>query len=133
MWNQEISDLIKPFNKSNVFKGVFSSNNLPLKQNFNLPAAFVVNLSPNYAPGSHWIGIFISSKKIDYYFDSYGNIPKNKNIEKWLKDTCHKLICNTTQIQHYNSKLCGQFLTIFILFHLFKKTMHDYILLFSKI
>jgi len=132
MYAKEIKDLIIPLNKNNIFKGVFSSNNLPLPNKLSFPAALVINLSPSNHRGTHWISCYIDNNKIGYYFDSYGHAPKVNSIIKWLRLVCKKVIYNYTQIQHYNSKLCGQFASIFILFCLRNKSLKHFIQLFSK-
>ena len=91
MYAQEIENLIYPLNHNNIFKGVFSSNNLPSKKNFTIPAAFIINLSPSHEPGSHWVGIYINKKRIGYYFDSYGYLPKIKSIIKKKLYSLHLL------------------------------------------
>ena len=62
MYSYEIETLIKKFDKNNIFKGVYSSNNIPTLH-AKKDSAYVINLSPVNSPGSHWVGIFIKYKQ----------------------------------------------------------------------
>ena len=49
------------------FKGVYSSDNIPKPMCF--PAYLVVNFSPSYSPGSHFVTIIFPQKGKCIYFD----------------------------------------------------------------
>lgn len=106
-----IINVIKPYQRSNIFKGVFPCDSLP--SNFSLPAIFVVNLSAHNESGSHWIAIYISSRKYAFYFDSFGFPIRNIFISQFLKKHSNRIKCNKKQIQHISSNKCGQFCCVF--------------------
>lgn len=117
MYGKEIENFIQPYNNQHIFKGVYSADTLPSKNKFTLPAAFIVNLSNSSSAGSHWISIYISKYNIiGYYFDSYGFAPKINTIIKWLRNVYNKVIFNKYQIQHYKSRLCGFYSSVFVIF-----------------
>jgi hypothetical protein len=117
-------------NDRKMFTGVFAVDRLP--QNFTLPASFIVNLSPQNSPGSHWISIYINKDKAGYYFDSFGVAPKIEHIIKFLKKHCTKIQYNPQQIQHLNSKKCGQFAAVYLKFRISGQSSDDFLRLFNK-
>lgn len=125
----DLYKIISPFQKSDIFKGVFACDNLP--KTFSVPAAFVVNLSKEYEQGSHWIGIFISKNRVAEYFDSFGFSPRGSHILSFIKTHSRKLIFNKKQIQHIVSIKCGKFVALFILCKLLDKDFESIINRFS--
>lgn len=101
--NIDVLHLINPFQRCDIFKGVYACDMLPKK--ISLPAAFIVNLSPHNSRGSHWIGIFIDDKREAYYFDSFGFAPTETNILKFIKSHSKRLNFNAKQYQHINKKI----------------------------
>lgn len=79
----DILQIIDPFQKCNIFKGVFPCDELP--KNFTLPAAFVINLSKHNSRGSHWVGLFIDKQRNAEYFDSFGFQPNQSEIIQFIK------------------------------------------------
>ena len=73
--NYQIENYFKK-NPSKNFKGVYASNEI---SSLKLPknSSIIVNYSPNYARGSHWIAMkhLNDKKQPPEYFDSYGFIP----------------------------------------------------------
>lgn len=55
-----IRKYIRPYQRRNIFKGVYLRDVLPTS--FSLPAAFVINLSQHNEPGTHWVAIYIYLK-----------------------------------------------------------------------
>lgn len=126
----EISKLITPSNRSNVFKGVFACDNLPSK--VKLPAAFVINLSPITEPGSHWVALFIDDGGFCFYFDSFGLPPKNKSIIIFIRLHAKKFNFNKMQVQHITSIKCGMFCCGFIITVISGKPIKSYLRKFSS-
>ena len=60
---------------SKKFCGVFRSDKLPQTINRYL-CGLVVNTDPSTKPGTHWIGIFLTSPQNGEWFDSFGNLPE---------------------------------------------------------
>lgn len=96
------------------FRGVFSSNTLPflqstLEKEHNF---YIVNLSPSYAKGSHWIAIYKGADTFSEYYDSYGLPPSSTAFETFLG---HTYVYNNIQIQHPYSTVCGQHTLFYII------------------
>lgn len=109
-----INRYVSMFQKRNIFKGVFPCDRLPRK--FNLPAAFIINLSTHYEPGSHWVGLYINENGHAYYFDSFGIDVKNFFIRTFIRLHSKKLTINRKQLQHISSIKCGKFCCVFVSF-----------------
>lgn len=128
--NLDITNIIDPFQKNGIFKGVFASDNLP--KTFSLPAAFVVNLSHHNTIGSHWIGLYIDSNRVAEYFDSFGFPPLQKDIKKFVKLHSKSFYYSKKQIQHIASNKCGKFVILFILAKMYKKDFGEILERFSS-
>lgn len=102
---------IIPFQRQNIFKGVFACDSLPNK--FSLPAIFVINLSPHTEGGSHWVSVYIAVNRVAYYFDSFGFPVKNIYIARFLKKHAIRTTYNKKQLQHITSNKCGRFCCAF--------------------
>jgi Adenovirus endoprotease len=124
-------ELLKYFTRKDkkVFAGVFPSDCLPSK--FTLPVALIVNTAPRTSPGEHWCGIYISKKKEGFYFDSFGRKPTVESIKKFLHQNCTTINYNTKQIQHLQSKKCGQFSAVFLKFRINDHTSDYFLNLFN--
>lgn len=120
-----IREYIKPYQRQNIFKGVFPCDLLPNK--FKLPAAFVVNLSQHDEPGTHWVSIYIDEYDRAFYFDSFGLKPANFHILAFLKQHSKRVNFNENQLQHITSNKCGRFCCVFIVHMLQKKSIDSFI------
>lgn len=98
--------------QKSVFRGVFACDDLPKR--FTSPAAFIINLSRKYDPGSHWVALCINDNGLAYYFDSFGMPPKNTFINHFIRMNSNKLIFNRRQIQHITSTKCGKYCCVFV-------------------
>lgn len=106
----DIINYVMPYQRNGIFKGVFACDTLPKKM--KLPALYVVNLSPISEAGSHWIGIYIDTRRNSYYFDSFGMPPKNRFILAFLRKNAKKVHYNHKQLQHITSSKCGQYCSV---------------------
>lgn len=132
MNGKQIDTVLKSFRKSRgIYQGVFSSNLLPLQKIKNVPAAFVVNLSPSYEIGSHWIAIYINSNRIGYYFDSYGLPPTVPKIKRFLQKQCKVFYHSHAELQSTNSTVCGAYAICFIIFMLQNRSPENFESFFS--
>lgn len=120
-----IREYIKPYQRNNIFKGVFPCDSLP--NNFRLPAAFVINLSPHDEPGTHWVAVYISESGCAFYFDSFGLKPTNFHINAFLKIHSKSVRYNRNQIQHISSNKCGRFCCVFIVSVLRNCPLHNFL------
>lgn len=100
------------FTKKN-FKGVFAADQVPL-QKITKPVFYVVNTDASSLSGSHWIGIFITSRTLEV-FDSGGrSFRKHYYLKKlWKHHSTKKFLYNNKQIQGFNSDLCGEFTALY--------------------
>lgn len=121
--NIDISNLIDPFQRQNIFKGVFPCDALPKR--FSLPAAFVVNLSTHDSKGSHWIAIYIERSRAAEYFDSFGLPPTQKHIQYFLQVNSKCVKYNKKQIQHIVSNKCGKYVIVFVLCKMYGKDVNE--------
>lgn len=125
-----ITSVIKSYQRSNIFKGVFPCDSLP--NQFSLPAIFVINLSPHTDPGSHWVAIYIASSKYVFYFDSFGLPINNKYIAQFLTKHALRIVHNEKQLQHITSNKCGQFCCVFAISILKNCTIPSFMSKFCK-
>lgn len=107
-----IRNYIDPYQRQNIFKGIFPCDCLPTS--FGLPAAFVINLSPRDDPGTHWVALYISESGYAFYFDSFGMKPTNFHITAFIKMHASRIIYNKKQLQHISSNKCGRFCCVFV-------------------
>lgn len=119
----ELNNILLPFQKDNIFKGVYACDELPSK--FTLPAAFVINQSPKSNKGTHWVGLFINENAAAHYFDSYGFPPTNLDIRYFIRKHSNKLEYNKRQLQHLTSVKCGKFVCLFIVAKMYCKSFDD--------
>lgn len=120
-----------PFQRASIFKGVFACDQLP--KHVNLPAAFVINLSPSNEKGTHWVGLYINKSGEANYFDSYGFFPlTNKHIGYFIRMHSKKMNYNHKQIQHLSSTNCGKYVAIFILSQIYNRNFDEIIEKFSN-
>lgn len=85
------------------FRGVFMKDRLPKCIWRNETG--IVNLDNTSGPGTHWV----CYKKIlgtVYYFDSFGNLPPPKELQKYFSCTTN-IFYNNESVQTYDSVVCG--------------------------
>lgn len=126
----DIINYMRPFQKKNVFVGVFPCDCLPRK--VRLPAAFIINSSPKKSLKGHWLGLYIGENGTAEYFDSFGFPPKQKEIQQFIRLHAKRLVFNNKQIQHLSSVKCGKFVIVFMIVKLFKKPFKQLIQKFSS-
>lgn len=130
MDTHSIIKAIMPYQKNNIFKGVYPCDVLPNK--FSLPAIFVINLSPHTEPGSHWVAVYISPKKLAFYFDSFGFPIQNTYILQFLRKHSNQITYNKEQLQHITSIKCGKFCCVFTISILRNSTISSFMTKFCK-
>lgn len=126
----DLLEMLDPFRKNGVFKGVFPCDRLPEK--FTLPAAFIINLSDHTSRGSHWVGLFINRKRHGEYFNSFGFGPNQQDIIKFISLNCIELSFSKKQIQHITSNKCGKYVIIFILTKMYNRNFGEILDKFSS-
>lgn len=125
----DIINIMEPFQKNNVFAGVFASDSLPNR--VRLPSAFIINTSPRSSIQGHWVGLYIDEYGSAEYFDSFGFPPEQKTILQFLRLHTKKIIFNKKQIQNLSSVKCGKFAIVFILLKIYKKSFTELLKKFS--
>lgn len=115
LYSNQINDALSCNNATrSSFKGVYSRDTLP--QNLSsLPSLIVANTDPSYLRGSHWVAIWISGKKVGYFFDSYGLAPAHhhKNFEDFMKENCTLYTHQRNQLQSQITTTCGEWCVYF--------------------
>jgi hypothetical protein len=120
MFLYELLEFVKEKKLVNVF--VVPSDMIP--QAFDLPAGFIINLSPSSHHGTHWIAIFISVHGSATYFCSFGMPPTVNTIKNFLRMSCKSHVWNRQQLQKIKSDWCGAYAAAF-LFYAFKGVSLD--------
>jgi hypothetical protein len=93
------------------FKGVFSSDNIPLFDKY--PYMLVANTDKEGTAGEHWISIFVKDHRKAEYFDSLGEEP-NSDITKYLSNF-KNIKMSRYKIQFPFSDVCGYYCIYFLL------------------
>lgn len=96
------------------FKGVFSSNNIPLLKQNN--SSLILNFDKEDEPGSHFIAVFLTKNHL-LYFDSLNLGFTPIDIAVYINK--YKKCLNMSQsLQNFNSDFCGFYCILFILANL---------------
>lgn len=111
--NHYIESILQPVCKK--FCGVFSSNTIPMQLLDQDTFSIVCNFSKVQEPGSHFVSIISLSDRI-LYIDSLGLICVVPEIRAFLTKLKKPLFFNTKPIQAANSKFCGFYCILFVLF-----------------
>lgn len=113
-----------------IFCGVYPINLLPTK--LVKPCLFIVNTDQSNLPGQHWFTIHINEKSNCFIFDSFGKIPQNNYLYKFLKYNCTKIYYNSKLLQNVFSPFCGQYCVVFVAFIARGYKYEDFFNLFSN-
>jgi hypothetical protein len=120
--NSYLQKLTKKLIGSN-FLGVFPCDLYPtrIKTTFSL----ILNTAPHNTSGEHFIAIRATKKSV-FYFDSFGEPPKNEQIKSFLSRIIknRSFNWNEVQIQDDSSNFCG-FYCLAYLMSAKKKMKHD--------
>ena len=91
-----------------IFGGTWSLDCFPKAK--ALPICYVINTSPSWHPGTHWVVVY-KGKDRDEYFCSYGSEPSNE-IQRILRKD---YTSNRYLLQSPTSDLCGQYCILYLL------------------
>ena len=98
-----------------IFRGVFSINELVHKPT-TLPAAYIYNTLPRSSKSvGHWVCIYVNSDWGIEYFDSYGLRPPRKLLAL-MKQWSTNVVWNKLRFQTYLSNVCGLYVLYYIHF-----------------
>lgn len=92
------------------FRGVFMRDDLPKKPYKNEFA--IINLDSKESVGTHWTAYIKRSSQV-LYFDSFGDLPPPKELQKYLYDCTIEY--NHKQVQKFNTIICGHLCLRFLL------------------
>jgi hypothetical protein len=94
---------------------VYPSDILP--PSITRSATLIVNTYPHTANGTHWLALHLQPRFYSGYFcDSYGLPPRISSILTFLRRACSVCEYNTTQLQGWNSTVCGECCCLFALY-----------------
>lgn len=108
--NLQIERMLK--NKCKLFRGVFSSNNIPLCLKEEKMFSIICNLSKSTEEGSHFITILKVNSTL-LYIDPLGSECFNSELNEFMMNQNCKLLHSVTQIQDNASITCGYFCILF--------------------
>ena len=66
-----------------TFKGIYALDEIEYIKQKSFPSAYVFNLDPSYKPRVHWVAVYIDSRGLVEYFDSFGH-PPPREIKDFL-------------------------------------------------
>lgn len=116
MNSKQLLDILElDFNVSQIVKGVYSSNNLPVTV-FNFPSAYVINTKPSYTRGEHWVCAWFDGNKNVDFFDSFGRNPIqfDNRIVIFLHNNSTSVQYNNFVLQDQNSDVCGYYVLVYL-------------------
>ena len=117
----------------NCFKGTYPINKIKFFKTKRRPLAFVINLDPDYMPGSHWVAIFIDKKNNAIYFDSFGAKNCPKLIKEYLKkNKVKRIYLNRYMLQSITSQTCGAYTVLFLKMLCNGFTFREFLKLFTN-
>ena len=92
--------------------------------------AYIINLSPSWHSGSHWVALWINGKKLEY-FCSFGLRPP-VGLHKVLTSRDARYKRNKRQIQSLTTDLCGEYCMVYILSKSKRVTFRKFLNFFTK-
>lgn len=112
MDTREITYILKSHPKCrDTVLGAVPSDGIPDLDLF--PYAVVINTEPHNDRGRHWVAVYVESKDVVEFFDSYGDLP-NSNIASFLlrfpQIRRHNII-----FQSIDSKVCAHYCIFFLI------------------
>src|ERR1700678_1580866 len=110
------------------FGGVLAIDELPLRPK-NM--SYIINLDPSTSPGSHWVAVYFEKGNAEY-FDSYG-LPPPELILNFIKANSYQFTCNSQQLQHVRTAVCGQYCAYYVLKKCANQKMSKILLPFSNV
>jgi hypothetical protein len=90
------------------YGGTCAIDNIPKR--ISRPVCYIINTSPSWHPGTHWIAIF-KLRSTEEYFCSYGSTPQPE-LSLLLGQN---YTSNNEIVQDLESDLCGQYCILYLL------------------
>jgi len=114
-------------------RGIFikcaPADRMPIRDHY--PYAAVFNTDKASRPGQHWVAIFVPSKDVVEYFDSYGDLP-NIDIAAYLY-LFPEVKRSTQPLQSLFSNVCGQYCIYFVIQRCLGRRYEDIISLLRRL
>jgi oligoribonuclease NrnB/cAMP/cGMP phosphodiesterase (DHH superfamily) len=132
MNTMQLQAFLQIYNAKGGYKhtvGVYSAENLP--QTFSKPAAFIANTDESHLPGTHWVAFYFPKKGPAEYFDSYAQDPLTIHHLKFMHKKSKNWKNNTTVLQDLNSKVCGQYASLYLASRMAGNSMNKFLKLFT--
>lgn len=120
----QISQILKN-NKitKKYFKGVFSSNNIPLFTTF--PHCFIANTQRMGLSGEHWVALYVKNRDHIEYFCSLA-LPVNEDLKKYLSQFKYKTL-NCKRLQSLFANTCGPYCIFYLIYRCLGKSFENII------
>lgn len=96
------------------FRGVYPVDKLPIHENFERPACFVINTDPASRPGEHWVSLYLDEAGKGEFFDSFGLEVLHPLIARFLRRHCWYYTHNKRMLQSLTATTCGQYCVYFV-------------------
>lgn len=124
----DISHYLKKINHS-LEPNVFAANRIPI--HMTTPVYLISNLDPDTKPGLHWVAIYVNSKGVGEYFDTFGRKPEGYHLS-FLRRNTSMWMYNSKIIQNVFSSLCGEYCLMFLYFKYRGMTFTDFVGMFTE-
>ena len=110
------------------FSGVYSSDNM--KDPMIYPSYLIVNFSPSFSPGTHFIAMIFDEEQTCTYFDPLGLAKAPKIIHDFMKKNSENIKEINRPIQSPFSSYCGFYCMLVIMMHANKMSISSTLLHF---
>ena len=105
-----------------LFGGTWPIDEVPTGVNNRV--CYVVNLSPSWHNGSHWVAVYLDGGGGAEYFCSYGSrIPVGLQIQLGYD----AVLENDKQLQQLTSDICGEYCILYLLCRCSGYTMSEFV------
>lgn len=127
---QQILQILRKdkFSKTH-FLGVFARDQIPLKLKY--PSSLILNTDKSNQKGEHWLAIYYDKDGKAEFFDSFGRHPAEFKLENYMQKTSTKWDYNSKQLQSFQSKICGYYCVLFIMYRSRGYEMKEFLEKFS--
>ena len=95
---------------SKIYGGTWPIDKIPART--QRPICYVINTSPSWHSGTHWIAVFLNNKEHEF-FCSLGTQPP-KEVKRIMKRK-NRLTKSKKRMQGLSSELCGQYCILYIM------------------
>lgn len=101
-----------------------------LSKEIQYPSAYVCNLDDSSKGGSHWVALYFTNDKCEY-FDSYGLPPLFNDMMSKISNNSKEILWNQQTIQSDKTTVCGQYCIMYILLRCRNYSLYEIVNIFS--